>query len=215
MSKKKLVIFLILLVIPLSVGAATVSLDNPLKSSGVTSLFDSSAYIGGVIKKILGLIGAISLLLFVYGGFLMILSGGSESKIKEAKNIMVYTATGLAVIFSAYIILNFFLGALGGNLYDEYYDMPASPSVAGEIETNSNSNNCPTGCLKNSSCDSQDESCSLNGCCDSSLDSSTGESDNYTDSNPNPPTCEVIGCTAALSCSLQNSICRQGQCCIP
>lgn len=134
MSKKKLIIFLILLVVPLSVGAvlaanaATVSLDNPLKTQGITSLFDSSAYIGKIIGRLLKIIGAVSLLLLVYSGFLMVSSGGSEAKIKEAKNIITYTAIGLVVIFSAYIILTFFLGALGGTIYNEYQDLPAAPA---------------------------------------------------------------------------------------
>lgn len=144
MSKKKLIIFLILLVVPLSVGAvlaanaATVSLDNPLKTQGITSLFDSSAYIGKIIGRLLKIIGAVSLLLLVYSGFLMVSSGGSESKIKEAKNIITYTVIGLVVIFSAYIILTFFLGALGGTIYNEYQDMPAA-TESSINESNSNS----------------------------------------------------------------------------
>jgi len=115
---KKIIISLALFLIPCFVVAASVKLENPVK--GVESLFNVSTYVGQVIGNVLKIIGSVSLLLLIYGGFLMIMSGGSEAKVKEGRSIITYTAIGLVVIFSAYIILTFFLGALGGTIYNEY-----------------------------------------------------------------------------------------------
>lgn len=165
---KKIIIVLALLIIPLSivaiapVQAGSVSLTNPLQSQGISSLFNSSTYIGKVIGRVLGIIGSVSLLLLIYGGFLMIMSGGSESKVKEGKSIITYTAIGLVVIFSAYIILTFFLGALGGNLYDEYYDMPGG---SGSVENIEESASCPVDCNTSLSCNEQEPYCKTSNCC--------------------------------------------------
>ncbi len=171
---KKIIIVLALLIIPLSivaiapVQAGSVSLTNPLQSQGISSLFNSSTYIGKVIGRVLGIIGSVSLLLLIYGGFLMIMSGGSESKVKEGKSIITYTAIGLVVIFSAYIILTFFLGALGGTIYNEYYDMPNPSGQAGSI---TEPVNCPVICVASEACSGQEQVCSwVKGCCDFSLD---------------------------------------------
>lgn len=209
---KKIVIILALLIIPLSivaispVQAGSVSLTNPLQSQGISSLFNSSTYIGKVISRVLGVIGSISLLLLVYGGFLMIMSGGNEAKIKEGKSIITYTAIGLVVIFSAYIILTFFLGALGGNLYDEYYDMP-NAGTAIEFPTGSN---CPVGCLKDSPCDTQSQDCAWTGCCNSLLDI---PSLNQYENIDVTESCTFLGCDPAQACHASASNCREAGCC--
>ena len=111
----KIIVCLCLLVIVLScpfmVAAQSVSLDNPLP---IDNILESSSYIGIIIKNILGIVGALSLLLLVYGGISMIIAGGNETKIAKAKSIIVYTAIGLVVIFSSYTIINFVLQAIRG-----------------------------------------------------------------------------------------------------
>lgn len=64
-------------------------------------------------KAIFGLIGMVALAAFVYGGFLMVFSFGSSDKVQQGKDVMVAAVVGIIIVFSAYLIVNFILGALG------------------------------------------------------------------------------------------------------
>ncbi len=65
--------------------------------------------IGRVVSGLLGILGTLSLLMFVYGGFVWMTAAGNEEKIKKAKNTIVYSAIGLIVSFSSYAILRFLI----------------------------------------------------------------------------------------------------------
>ena len=54
-----------------------------------------------VAQIILGLSGAIALLMFIYGGFLWLTAAGSSSKVQQGTKIMVGTVIGLVIIFGA------------------------------------------------------------------------------------------------------------------
>ena len=62
--------------------------------------------IGNVIKSVLGVIGAITFLVFLVGGALWLTSAGNEDRVKKGTDTMVWAVVGLAVIFSSYAILN-------------------------------------------------------------------------------------------------------------
>lgn len=66
-------------------------------------------------KMIFGIIGMIALAAFVYGGFLMVFSFGSADKVKQGKDVMIAAVVGIIIVFSAYLIVAFILGALGVN----------------------------------------------------------------------------------------------------
>lgn len=68
--------------------------------------------IGRVISVILGLMGSISLAMFVYGGITWMTAQGNDEKIKKAKNTIVYSMLGLVVAFSSYAILRTFMNEL-------------------------------------------------------------------------------------------------------
>ncbi len=75
---------------------------DPLHPLGAVSI---EGIIGRVITVILGLLGSISLLMFVYGGITWMTAQGNEEKIKKAKNTIVYSIFGLFIAFGAYEIL--------------------------------------------------------------------------------------------------------------
>jgi len=84
-----------------------VTLKNPL-GKGVTSI---PAIANNIIRAALGMIGAIALLMFVYGGFLWLTSGGSPDKVKKGKDVMVWAAIGLVIVFTSAALVSFVLGA--------------------------------------------------------------------------------------------------------
>jgi hypothetical protein len=87
-------------------SAGAQKLPNPL---GTTSVYD---ILGRVIKAALGLTGAIALVMFIYGGFLMMFSGGNPSAVKKGKDTLVMAVLGLVVIFASYAIVNFIITSI-------------------------------------------------------------------------------------------------------
>ena len=77
-------------------------LTNPL--SGVSS---PQVLIGRIINSVLGVVGSLALLMFVYGGITWMTSSGSSDKVKKGRDILVWSIIGLAVIFMSYAIVKF------------------------------------------------------------------------------------------------------------
>jgi CBS domain containing-hemolysin-like protein len=65
------------------------------------------------VDIILGLVGSLALLFFVYGGVMFLISAGSSDKIKQAKTIIINAVVGLAIVFLSYLIVKFVLSAIG------------------------------------------------------------------------------------------------------
>lgn len=53
------------------------------------------------------IIGALALAFFVYGGFILVLSQGNPEKIKKGTDSMLAALIGLAIAFSAYILVRY------------------------------------------------------------------------------------------------------------
>jgi len=64
---------------------------------------------------ILGIVGSLSLVMFIYGGFMFLISSGSSDKIGQAKKIIIASVIGLLIVFSSYLIIKFVLESLGVN----------------------------------------------------------------------------------------------------
>lgn len=86
----------------------TVELENPLGTTKIPEI------LGGIVKKLLTILGSISLLVLVAGGFLWLTSAGNAEKVKLGTNTMLYAIIGLFIIFSSYAILNTVIGGLTG-----------------------------------------------------------------------------------------------------
>jgi hypothetical protein len=63
-------------------------------------------------KVIFSMIGTVAFVMFVYGGFTMILAFGSSDKFKKGQGILVAAVIGMMISFSAYLIVQFILNAL-------------------------------------------------------------------------------------------------------
>lgn len=85
---------------------AQVTLVNPL---GVT---DPRLIIGNIIKAVLSIVGSLALLMFVYGGVIWITSFGESKRVEKGKTIVTWTVLGLALIASAYVIVNAVINGL-------------------------------------------------------------------------------------------------------
>lgn len=77
------------------------TLTPPAGMAGLTL----QGVIGRFTRILVGVSGSIALLMFVWGGFLWLTSGGSEQRVAKGKKIFVWSAIGLFVIFGAYAML--------------------------------------------------------------------------------------------------------------
>jgi uncharacterized membrane protein len=68
--------------------------------------------VGVVVNALLFILGAISVLVIIIGGFRYVTSMGDAKNIESAKNTILYAVIGLIVAFLAYAIVNFAITAL-------------------------------------------------------------------------------------------------------
>lgn len=60
-----------------------------------------------------GVVGALALIAFIYGGFVLILSRGATEQVKKGKDAMVAAIVGLVIVFGAYMLVRFLGTAVG------------------------------------------------------------------------------------------------------
>lgn len=87
---------------------APVTLVNPL-GDNVQSI---PQLVGRIIIGIMGIVGAIALLTFIWGGLLWMTSAGNADRVKQGKETLIYSTLGLLVIFISYSVINFVFKAL-------------------------------------------------------------------------------------------------------
>jgi hypothetical protein len=86
-------------------------LENPIRSQGGGQI-SVPLFIGQIVSGSLALVGALTLLVFIYGGFLWLTSAGNEEWVKKGTKTMLYAAIGLFIIFASYGILRAIISAL-------------------------------------------------------------------------------------------------------
>lgn len=89
--------------VPLVAFADDPQLTNPL---GVD---DPKLLIVRILRYSLGLLGVVALIMIIYGGFLMLTSGGNTDTIQKAKGTIIWAAAGMAIILMSWQILRFIL----------------------------------------------------------------------------------------------------------
>lgn len=69
--------------------------------------------LGNISRWILGISGSLALLYFIYGGFMLLTSRGSEEQITKGKTILSRAIIGVIIIFGAYTAVEFLTRAVG------------------------------------------------------------------------------------------------------
>jgi len=95
-----------------SSNVATCSASDPTYC-GDYKLNDFVTLAVTISQLILGLVGSLSLIMFVYGGVMFLISAGSSDKIAQAKKIIVAAVVGLLIVFSSWLIIKFVTDSLG------------------------------------------------------------------------------------------------------
>ncbi len=77
-----------------------------------SSLFGDNGIFKTITNTALYVIGAISVLMLIYGGVRYTISGGDTKAVTDAKNTVLYAIIGIIVSLMAYAIVNFVLDSL-------------------------------------------------------------------------------------------------------
>ena len=77
-----------------------------------TNLFGTDGVFTIIINTALFIIGAISVMMLIYGGIRYTTSGGNEKSVTAAKNTILYAVVGIIIALLAYAIVNFVLTTL-------------------------------------------------------------------------------------------------------
>lgn len=114
-TTKKIIVFLILLssflIATTVLAAPTVTLPNPIGPQIITKTTILEK-MGSVLKVFIGFSGSVALLMFIYGGFIWLTSAGEADKIKKGRDIFLWSAVGLVVIFNSYVLLDFVINGI-------------------------------------------------------------------------------------------------------
>jgi len=118
--KKTISVILFLFIFFVSIGvvsAADVNNTNPCTGSlclqnPLGSITSPQALIGRIINSVLGVVGSIALLMFVYGGLTWMTSSGNDEKVKKGRDIILWSAIGLVVISMSYALTRFVLSTI-------------------------------------------------------------------------------------------------------
>lgn len=89
--------------------AESVTIINPLGDNITTP----QALIGKIINSVLGVVGSLALVMFIYGGFIWMTSSGSSEQVKKGRDILMWAVIGLVIIFSAYGLVRFVIVGVG------------------------------------------------------------------------------------------------------
>lgn len=81
----------------------------------VTDLLGQAGAFTTITNMMLFVLGALSVIMIIVGGFKYILSGGNSSAVTGAKNTILYAIVGLVVAMFAYAIISFVINTFSGS----------------------------------------------------------------------------------------------------
>jgi hypothetical protein len=94
-------------------GGAQAGIDCARGEGTPGQLFDGpDSIFTTIVNVLLFLIGAISVIMLIYGGIRYTTSGGNSASVTAAKNTIMYAIIGLIIAFLAFAVVNWVLGAV-------------------------------------------------------------------------------------------------------
>lgn len=102
-----------------AVDAGALSLSEGIQQSKGTGVPDAdsidgeSGIVTTVINVILYVVGIVSVVMLIFGGIQYSTSAGDTTKVKNAKNTILYSVVGLLVSVFAYALINWVLKEVG------------------------------------------------------------------------------------------------------
>jgi hypothetical protein len=109
------------------VGPFMQGISQACGNSGTCSLDDIMIVFANTGNYVIGLIGAVVLLMYIIGGIYFITSGGNAERRNKGKEYLKKSTIGLLIVMSAWLLIYFLLRSLGATV-----SAPAGGSVAPE-----------------------------------------------------------------------------------
>lgn len=91
---------------PQQPGEQVICLDNPLLDSNGKPVTEASQLIGRIIKGALAVLGSLTLLMMVWGGFQWLTSAGNSERVEKGTKTMIWAIIGVVLIFSSYLLVD-------------------------------------------------------------------------------------------------------------
>lgn len=95
-------------------------LPEPCVKAGNCNLNDIYLGFTYLIQLMLGFMGAVALLYFIWGGIQWLVSGGNADRVKRGQQIMINTMIALFIAFSSYLLTSFFVNDILGVTNSRY-----------------------------------------------------------------------------------------------
>ena len=96
------------------IAAGEVCLKDPLTNSMESDTPEE--IIGKAINAVLGIVGSLALVMFIYGGIVWMTAAGNDQRVQRGKDTLLWAVIGLVVIFSSYALVRFVINnVIGGN----------------------------------------------------------------------------------------------------
>ena len=106
---------LLVSVVTPAVSETSAQIQNGLNAAntgnGPTNLTGNNGVFTTVVNVLLFVIGAISVIMLIYGGIRYTTSGGNANNVTAAKNTIMYAIIGLVIAIFAFAIVNWVVGA--------------------------------------------------------------------------------------------------------
>ena len=93
---------------------AAVDIDVVGKNNGEGET-DLTGNITNILNIVIGALGIIAVVVIIIGGVTYMTSSGDASKVKKAKDTILYGVIGLVIVALAFAIVNFVIGNVLGN----------------------------------------------------------------------------------------------------
>lgn len=100
---RTLIILSLIALVLLPLELTAVPLQNPIKARTFSELLI------GVLKAFLGLLAILATFVFVYGGFLMLTSGGNPELIRKAKETLFWATIGIITVLGSWVFIRWVL----------------------------------------------------------------------------------------------------------
>ena len=112
--RKSITIAMMVCLFALTAMPALATLDVGLGYGTYTGLGTKDLREGlmSIVRILLGFLGIIAIIIILYGGFVWLISAGSEENVSQAKKIITAGIIGLVIIFVSYAIASFVITQL-------------------------------------------------------------------------------------------------------
>jgi len=105
-------IFILILLSLLVIPAVSFAADPPWKlvptcGDGGCNVCDAIGVGINITKIMLGTLGSAALLVFVYGGFLMLASRGHSDQVQKGKDALINAVKGVIIVLASWMLINY------------------------------------------------------------------------------------------------------------